>query len=210
MTFNFIDLNVALCNAWEKVFADVEHVIVKNESIFETPCDALVSPANSYGYMNGGIDFAISKRLGWHVEKRLQHRIREAHFGELLVGQAEVVPTDHAEFPYLISAPTMRHPMTIVRTPNVYLAMRAILILVHHGHFPDGTPVRRKIRTIAMPGLGTGIGQMPPLDCARQMRIAWEDVTRQMHRDEAHWEKMGSNFAYFYTGDKRDLKYDIP
>ena len=40
-------------------------------------------------------------------------------FGELLVGQADIVETDHETFPWLISAPTMRHPMTILHTPNV-------------------------------------------------------------------------------------------
>ncbi|MFK7969859.1 MAG: hypothetical protein AB8F95_05800 [Bacteroidia bacterium] len=49
------------------------------------------------------------------------------YYGEILVGQADIIPTDSEVFPYLISAPTMRHPMTIARTPNVYLAFRAIL-----------------------------------------------------------------------------------
>lgn len=210
MKYKFIDLNPQITTAWKCVFEGIENVEVICDSIFNHPADALVSPANSYGYMNGGIDFAISKTLGWHLEKRLQALIREKYYGELLVGQAEIIATDREAFPYLIAAPTMRHPRTIHGTPNVYLAMRAILLLGRYGRLADGTPVSERVTSIAIPGLGTGIGQVLPIDCARQMRIAWEDVMHEKHRNIPSWEEMGSNFAYFYTREKRDLKYDIP
>jgi O-acetyl-ADP-ribose deacetylase (regulator of RNase III) len=160
--------------------------------------------------MNGGIDFLISKHLGWHIEKRLQALIREKYYGELLVGQAEIVSTDHDRYPWLIAAPTMRTPMTIHRTPNVYLASKAILILLQHGRFTDGTPVREKVQSVAIPGLGTGIGQVDPLVCARQMRIAWEDIMGEKYKSKESWDEMGSNFMFFATGEKRHLRYDIP
>lgn len=210
MNFTFVDINEELTNAWEKVFDGIENIDIRNESIFSLSCDAIVSPANSYGYMNGGIDFAISKNLGWHVEKKLQEKIRKKYFGELLIGQADIIETDHQLFPYLVSAPTMRHPMTINRTPNVYLAMRAILLLLKYGRLESGELIKEKVKSIAIPGLGTGVGQVQPLVCARQMRIAWEDVQMEKHQTEKTWEEMGSNFAYFYTNEKRDLKYDIP
>lgn len=161
-----------MVETWKRVFEGVENVIIKQASIFDTPCDALVSPANSFGFMNGGIDFSISKNLGWHIEKSVQQKIREEFFGELLVGQALIVETNHADFPYLISAPTMRTPMTIHRSPNVYWAMKAILTLWKYGKLDDGTPIFEKVNSIAIPGLGTGVGQVAPLICARQMRIA--------------------------------------
>ncbi|WNJ19477.1 macro domain-containing protein [Pontibacter sp. G13] len=210
MQINLIDLNHELTHAWNRVFEEVPHVEVHTGSIFDHPSDALISPANSFGFMNGGIDFAISKNLGWHVEKRVQQRIRNEFYGELLIGQALIVPTDHADFPYLISAPTMRTPMTIRNTPNVYLAMKSILVLAMHGRFEDGTPVRDQVSSLAIPGLGTGVGQVPPLVCARQMRIAYEDVMGEKHASLAGWEEMRSNWAYFFTSDKRNLKYDIP
>jgi len=210
MNINLIDINPKLIEAWRKVFENIENVTIRNESIFNCPCDAIVSPANSFGYMNGGLDFSISKNLGWHIEKRLQLKIRNKFYGELLIGQATMVETDHADFPYLISAPTMRTPMTIVRTPNIYLAMKAILTLVKYRKFEDGTFIRDKVKNIAVPGLGTGIGQMPPIVCARQMRIAWEDVIHEKYKTKKGWEELRSNYAYFYTHDERNLKYDIP
>ncbi|RPD46860.1 phage tail protein [Hymenobacter sediminis] len=210
MHFNFIDTNQEVTDAWQRVFADVPQVTVQHGSIFDFPADALVSPANSFGYMNGGIDFAISKHLGWHLEKDLQYLIREKYYGELLVGQAELLPTGSPLFPYLIAAPTMRTPMTITRGPNVYHAMRALLLLLEHERMPSGEPVKSVIKTVAVPGLGTGVGQVRPLVCARQMRLAWEDVLTQKYATVAGWETMCGNYAYFYTHNESDIKYDIP
>lgn len=209
MHLNLIDTNPEVTDAWEKVFADVPDVTVRLGSIFDYPADALISPANSFGYMNGGLDFAISKNLGWHLEKDLQRVIRGKYYGELLVGQAEIIPTGHVGFPYLIAAPTMRTPMTITRGPNVYQAMKAILLLVRYGQLITGEPVQDKVKTLSIPGLGTGVGQVRPLVCARQMRLAWEDVMHEHHATQASWEKMCANYAYFYTHNRSDIKYNI-
>lgn len=208
--FRLIDLNPQLTSAWQKVFQDIDQVEVFNSSIFEHPSDIIVSPANSFGFMNGGIDFSISKNLGWHIEKAVQQKIRQEFQGELLVGQALIVETGNTGFPYLISAPTMRTPMTILRSPNVYLAMKAILTLLRHGRLSNGIAIRDAVSSIAIPGLGTGVGQVPPMVCARQMRLAWEDVQNEKYLTVEGWEELRSNYAYFFTHDDRDLKYDIP
>ncbi|MBL7973404.1 MAG: macro domain-containing protein, partial [Candidatus Kapabacteria bacterium] len=202
MNFRLVAIEEKLAESWNKTFKDIPNVEVIHGDIFDYPSDALISPANSFGAMNGGIDFSISKNLGWHIEKELKKIIREKFFGELLVGQATIVPTNHVDFPYLISAPTMRNPMTIVHTPNVYLAMKAILALVQFGTFDDGRKIISVIHTVAIPGLGTGVGQVPPITCARQMRIAWEDIMNNKFETEVGWKEMRSNFAYFYTSRK--------
>lgn len=210
MKIKLIDVNKNLTDAWSKVFEGVMEVEVINDSIFNHPCDAIISPANSFGFMNGGIDFAISKNLGWHIEKSVQKKIRTEFFGELLIGQSLIVETDHKDFPYLISAPTMRTPSTITKTPNIYLAMKSILSLVKYGTLENGDFISNKVQHIAIPGLGTGIGQVQPLVCARQMRIAYEDVIHEKHTSLEGWEELQSNWAYFFTSDERDIKYDIP
>lgn len=209
MQFFFVDTNPEVVAAWQQVFADVPQVSVHHGSIFDYPADALVSPANSFGYMNGGIDFAISKHLGWHLEKELQQLIREKYYGELLVGQAEILATGHASFPYLVAAPTMRTPMTITRGPNVYQSFKALLVLLRYGRLPTGKSVRDHIQTVVVPGLGTGVGQVRPLVCARSMRLAWEDVIHEKFATEAGWEQLRSNYAYFYTHEFRDIHYPI-
>ncbi len=210
MKISLICTDKPVVEAWQQVFAGVEEIDIRHGDILSESHDALVSPANSFGFMNGGLDFAISKTLGWHVEKRLQKEIRWRFYGELLVGQATIVPTDHQRFPWLIAAPTMRTPMTIHRTPNVYLAMRAVLILLYHGVLPDGRPLRKQFHKVALPAFGAGVGQVPPLVCARQMRIAYEDIVGAKYSSMDDWEAMRSNYAYLYTWHDEYLNYDIP
>ncbi|HYF61229.1 MAG TPA: macro domain-containing protein [Herpetosiphonaceae bacterium] len=173
-------LHEPLAAAWQRFCGDLPFVQVHRGSIFDAPCDAVVSPANSFGFMNGGIDLFYSRRFGWHVQDRVQSAIRERHHGELLVGQAEIVATDDTAIPYLIAAPTMRMPQTIRETVNPYLAARAVFLLWKHGRFPDGPragePLAAHIETVAMPGLGTGVGSVDDAVCARQVRAALDDV----------------------------------
>ncbi len=59
---------------------------------------------------------------------------------------------------------------------NAYLAFRAVLLLVKHGRFVDGSPISNAVKTIAITGLGTGVGKMPYDTCAKQMRAAYDEV----------------------------------
>ena len=105
------DLHKPILAAWQAIGQDKNYVTTYQGSIFEVDCDALVSPANSFGFMDGGIDMAISRFFGWQVQERLQQLIQAKYHGELLVGQADIVATDHSRIPYVIAAPTMRVPM---------------------------------------------------------------------------------------------------
>src|SRR5438270_12094892 len=102
-----------LAHAWRLSCSDFDFVAVHHGSIFDVHCDALVSPANSFGFMDGGIDALYTQRFGRNVQRRLQDLIRTRHHGELLVGAAEIVFTDDASFPCLLAAPTMRVPMIL-------------------------------------------------------------------------------------------------
>jgi O-acetyl-ADP-ribose deacetylase (regulator of RNase III) len=130
MHYILIDQNSRLVEAWQKLFDGQPNVEVRQGDLTTVVCDALVSPANSFGFMDGGVDYAISERLGWGLQDELQRQIKELPEGELLVGTALVLPTGDASIPYLISAPTMRVPTNynIPTSINAYLAMKAVLI----------------------------------------------------------------------------------
>jgi len=134
--------------------------------------DAIVSPANSFGFMDGGIDAVYTYQLGPQVQERLRQRLTRDFHGELPVGQAVIVPTARREIPWCISAPTMRTPGIVAETPNAYLAFRAALIAVLAHNHDNQQP----IRSILCPGLATAVGRMPVDRCARQMRAAWDRV----------------------------------
>jgi O-acetyl-ADP-ribose deacetylase (regulator of RNase III) len=166
------DINAGIVKAWEQAFADVPEVHSSCGDIFNLKADAIVSPANSFGFMDGGIDLLYSKYFGWELQTDLQALLAEQHYGELPVGQAVVVATGHDAIPFLISAPTMRIPGDISATVNVYLAFRAALIAVQSHNARTTVP----IQTLLVPGLGTGIGGVAPAVAARQMRLAYDAI----------------------------------
>ncbi|MFB6414454.1 MULTISPECIES: macro domain-containing protein [Bradyrhizobium] len=166
------DISADVVEAWRAAFADVAAVEVSLGDIFARESDAILSPANSFGHMDGGIDLLYSRYFGWDLQTNLQAVLAEHHYGELPVGQAIVLATGHERFPFLVSAPTMRVPARIDQTVNVYLAFRAALIaVVRHN-----AGANEAIRSLLVPGLGTGIGAMPPTRAARQMRLAYDSI----------------------------------
>lgn len=201
----------ALADAWEQFCGDLDGVSVHHGSIFDLSVDAVVSPANSFGFMDGGIDMLYTQHFGWHVQERLQDTIREKHFGELLVGAAEIVETDDADLPFLVAAPTMRVPMVLRDTVNPYLAARAALLLVKHGVFSHGTYAGEKVSdyvdSVAFPGLGTGVGGVGPITCAHQVRAAIEEVVLGNGVFPINWADAQARHQRLYTDRVRDLQH---
>ena len=186
-TFVLIDRAPSLVAAWTQCFSDHSEFEALEADFFSRPADAMVSPANSFGIMDGGLDLAIRDRLGFEVQREAQRVILERHHGELHVGQAEVIETKHEDWPHLVIAPTMRVPESVGRTLNAYLAFRATLLAVCRFNEAAGS---RVIDSIVCPGLGTGIGGMDAQRCALQMRMAYRQVSgparvpsyRQIHQ----------------------------
>lgn len=197
--------HAALADAFDKYCGDLACVEVYRGSILDTGVDAVVSPANSYGFMDGGIDAIYTKHFGEHVQQRLQDVIKSEHHGELLVGSAAIVPTD-AAIPFVIAAPTMRVPMILDDTVNPYLAARAVFLLINHGRL-DGWPIYEHVQSVAFPGLGTGVGRVPPEVCAHQMRKAIENFALDNYEFPATWFSAQTEHQRLYTNDTRDLQF---
>lgn len=159
MKITICDLNVAVLGGWPKEWPTIPDtdIVLRHCSIIDVECDAVVSPANSFGFMDGGVDYAYSEHFGWHVQARLQAAIATRPFGELLVGEAQIVSTDTKHIPYLISAPTMRVPKRIADPADIMLAVRAAVALARKHSFSH----------IAFPGMGTGCGEVAPAAAAR-------------------------------------------
>lgn len=180
----------ALVAAWSVEFAAYPTVRVVHGSIFDSDANTLVSPANSFGIMDGGLDGKLRDYFGESVEKGVRERIREQFHGELPVGLAAVVETGHARHPYLISAPTMRYPADVSHTVNAYLATKATL------HAAAAHPAQL---SIAIPGFCALTGGMSPTQVARQMRIAYERVVVGMY-PYSHWREERA-FERFIRGE---------
>ena len=162
--------NAELCEEWRKKFKGLPNVEIVNDR-FENlgQFDCMVSAANSFGLMDGGVDLAIINFFGIELMDRVQAMITDEFFGEQPIGTSVIVETGHPKHPYIAHTPTMRIPMSIAKTDNVYTAMWALLVAIARHNKSEA----RRIDIVACPGLGTATGQMPAAEAARQMAIAY-------------------------------------
>lgn len=199
-----------LFNAWQRFCGDLDNVYLHKGSILDVDCDAVVSPANSFGFMDGGIDLIYSYHFGWQVQERLQKIIKSKHHGELLVGSAEIVETDNVKIPYLISAPTMRVTQILKDSVNPYLAARSVFLLIKYGRFDSGILKGEKIadavQKVAFPGLGTGVGKIDFNTCAKQVRQAIEEVILDRYLFPRSWLEAQRNHQSLYSNTIQDLQ----
>lgn len=191
------DINPQIVESWRMEFIDASDVEIHCGSIFDYTMDALVSPANSFGFMDGGFDYLLSMVLGWNVQAELQKMIAKLPGKELLVGNSLTVKTGHQRWPYLISAPTMRVPMILGQNSvNIYLASLAIFNELKHN--PN-------ISSIGVTGLGTGVGQVPPKICAHQMREAYTAIFNGVESPST-WQNAQLNHQALNLQLPRDLQ----
>jgi O-acetyl-ADP-ribose deacetylase (regulator of RNase III) len=163
---HLVDVSSGMVSAWQSAFSAYPEVRITEASIVEVAQCAIVSPANSYGEMGGGVDLVYRNYFGREIERRVQAKIREAFGNYLPIGEAVVVETGSTVIPHLISAPTMFLPEPTTEE-NVYLAMAAVLKLVGSS--------KNLIDAVFCPGMGTGVGCLPFAAAASAMARAYED-----------------------------------
>jgi O-acetyl-ADP-ribose deacetylase (regulator of RNase III) len=129
--------------------------------------------------MGGGIDKAIDDFHSGEAQRAVMAAIAGQCFGELPVGSALIVQLPARRWPFIVAAPTMRIPENVAETINAYLSMRAALVAVLR-HNAAGGPA---IRSLAIPGLCTGVGGMPYGRAVEQMRTAYASVIEGRWRD---------------------------
>lgn len=156
---------------------------VVQSSIFDIDADAYVTPGNSFGFMDGGLDQQFAHRYPGVAD--LVHYEILGVGSELLVGDCVTVglwsPKSRARL--LIYAPTMRVPQVLPRgSINVFLATRAAM---REALYQD-------VNSVAIPAMGTGVGGVSPEDSARQMfhgiMAALEDIRPTSWQEAAAME----------------------
>ena len=161
----------ALVDAFRKYCGDFPGVTVYHGSILDLELDYLVSPANSFAFMDGGIDLLYTRRFGPELQRTAQAILQRRQVEEIRIGDCLCASTHCPKLPHVILAPTMRVPMVLpADTINPFLATRAAV-----GFVKDMT-MKPDEKSIGFPGMGTGVGQVPYDKCARQMRAAFEEV----------------------------------
>ena len=132
--------------------------IIKGD-ITKVPANAIVNPANSYGYMGGGVAYAIKKAGGEEIEKEA---IKKA---PIPVGRAIHTTAGKLNAKYVIHAPTMERPAMRTTVDKVKKAVIAALNVAEE----------LNLSSIAFPGMGTGVGGVKPLEAAKAMKEAIEE-----------------------------------
>lgn len=77
--------------------------------------------------MDGGVDAAITKFFGTQLQDRVQQHILKYYDGEQPVGTSFIIDTKDALHPFLAHTPTMRVPMSIVKTE--YVVQTCLLVI---------------------------------------------------------------------------------
>jgi hypothetical protein len=65
----------SLAEAWERFCGDLDFISIHRGSILDVACDAVVSPANSFGFMDGGIDATYLTHFGSQLQTEVQNLI---------------------------------------------------------------------------------------------------------------------------------------
>ena len=125
-------------------------IIIERGDLTQIDCDAIVNPANSFGYMGGGVAGAIKRIGGIEIEKEAISK------APIEVGKAVATNAGTLTCKYVIHAPTMKQPAMKIGVENIKLATQAALEL----------GVELNLKTIAIPGMGTGVGRVPVEDAA--------------------------------------------
>ena len=177
------DRNVRLIAQWMRAFKPYKReVILVHGNILELkagPRSALVSPANSHGWMDGGIDLAYRDFFGAWIEKSAMEACSSASTeNRLEVGEAVIIPTHHKRVPWLILAPTMEVPKPGIPAENAYKALKATLTLARAAN----------LQKVLCPGLGTGTGRVPFDEAADQMARAYAECREEEQDHERYPE----------------------
>lgn len=154
----------------------------------------VVSPANSFGMMDGGFDESI-RQFYQEVCKRdivsfVQTGISVEYGGEQPVGTCLRIGTPFDKrIPMLYHIPTMRLPMDVSGTNNAYMAMKALLLQLNRDD--EEFQMYGNVDEVLVPVFCTGYGRMNPYQAIGQMKLAWDRFADNLFSpDFSSWEKI--------------------
>lgn len=182
-------VNEELYNEFVKSFNGFPDVEVVFKRFEDTDFDCVVSAANSFGLMDGGVDQCITDYFGVEMMYRVQRMVIDKYAGEQPVGTSELVVggfkylkkgeivTKPEKLQFVAHTPTMRVPRDVSGSDNAYKAMKAALLAVrNHNRLVDsgveGYDQLNRINSLVTPGLATLTGRVPYDKAAKQMALA--------------------------------------
>lgn len=202
MKIYLLDNNFNMIREWEKYFKGVPNVEIVYDNfenfMLKYKVDCVVSPANSFGLMDGGYDLAISKWFGWGLMENVQKYIKDHYYGEQPVATSFIIDTPKTGVK-LIHTPTMRDPDEIKELLIVYQCMRTTLI----------EAIKNDVQEMVIPAFGGGAGWVKHETIARLMYQGYKQVIEYEGQD-MNWNNHISNETlYLQTNSLDDFETDI-
>ncbi|MBN1792455.1 macro domain-containing protein [Candidatus Woesearchaeota archaeon] len=124
---------------------------VRKASIATIQVDAVVNPANSFGYMGGGVAEVMKKVGGQVIEDEA------VAAAPIQVGEAVATSAGDLVCKKVIHAPTMHNPGEKADAQAIGCAVEAALEVAE----------KEGCRSLAIPGMGTGVGGLGKDEAAK-------------------------------------------
>lgn len=130
-------------------------VAIERGDISLIEADAVVNAANTTLAMGTGVAGALKKRGGVVIEEEAM-RLGPVDVGEAVLTTAGNLPATHVIHAAVMGTDLKTDPDTIGKTTQAVLALA----------------VKHRLTSLALPALGTGVGQVPPALAAEAMLAA--------------------------------------
>ncbi|MEM3555761.1 MAG: macro domain-containing protein [Candidatus Micrarchaeia archaeon] len=137
---------------FQREFKGVSIKVVKGD-LTEVEADSIVNPANSFGYMGGGVALAIKRKGGEEIEREAVSK------SPIPVGKAVITTAGKLKAKFVIHTPTMVRPAGETSVEKVKEATLAALLCAEEN----------ELKSIAFPGMGTGVGGLSYENAAESM-----------------------------------------
>lgn len=172
MKIYLLDNNEIITNAWAQYFSGVRDVeIVKNDiNAFLTnhQVDAIATPANSKGIMEGDYDKALLQIFGEELAQTVRGFIEKKFGGVQPVSSVVLIDIPDSKTK-LIHCPIVAKSGAIIDAKMVNDCMASIMNISRASDF----------ESVVIPGLGGKKGNVNPNDIAREMYDAYRRIVRE-------------------------------
>lgn len=206
---HFNDINASFIDEIKKVFKETPNIVFSSQQVQTIPLDnkAFLSPANSLGFMDGGIDYVYSRKMFVGVEDRVRENIARLGFKTMLgrhylpVGSSIVVSPRKSTL--LVVAPTMFLPHDVSKTRNAYHAfMSSLCVLEKYAAWSGFVP------TLVCPALCCGYGNMNVSTSASQIYEAYKDFVDGKRPEQIHFHYSPTSFITHFQDHNQPDNYD--
>ena len=177
MRIYLVDIDGRMIKAWESFFSNEENIVIANRDVVEflktnVEVDSVVSAANAFGIMDGGLDAVYLRHFGLELQEAVQCKISAEYLGEQPIGTSIVVDIPgHAGIKFY-HIPSMRVPQPIIDPRVIYTCTRTALV----------TGILNGAKNMLLPAFGHLTGRVEAEIVSELMYRAYNDVCKNSER----------------------------